>query len=178
MVLKMKFLTEEEGYVVSCGQLYRTFDGGENRETIPIETGFISSCTDFSWQGGDELFVSGTGQFLFKSEDNEQSWKNLVEGPINDFKSVYFLNEQQGFSGYGGIDGPSILRPTDGGLSWQHANNPDIFTYTPVSSFGFDSEANGWAAFTSNQIFETNDGGLFLTSTKGEIIKSTDYGSS
>ncbi len=201
MIRKMKFLTAEEGYIMSYGQLYRTIDGGEYWESLPIETGFISSCTDFSWQGGDELFVSGTGPVLFKSEDSGQSWENLVKGPINDFKSVYFLSEQQGFSGYGGIEGPTILRTTDGGQSWQQANYPDIFAYAPVSSFAFASESRGWAAFTSNQIFETNDGGLnwqlkqtgfenyyfnhitvstdgglFLTSTRGEIIKSTDNG--
>ena len=201
MIREMKFLTAEEGYIMSHGQLYRTFDGGEKWESIPMETGFISGCTDFSWQGGEELFVSGTGPVLFKSEDNGQSWKNLIEGPINDFRSAYFLNEEQGFIGYGGIEGPTILRTTDGGLNWQHANYNDIFAYTPVSSFGFASESKGWAAFTNNQFFETNDGGLnwqlkqtgfdnyyfkhvavsadgglFLTSTRGEIVKSTDDG--
>ncbi|MDY0086814.1 MAG: YCF48-related protein, partial [Bacteroidales bacterium] len=201
MIRKMKFITAEEGYIMSYGQLYRTFNGGENWEAIPIETGFISSCTDFSWQGGEALHVAGTGPFLMKSEDSGQSWENLVDGMINDFKSVYFLNEQQGFVGYGGIEGPTILRTTDGGLNWHHVNGPDFFAYAPVSSFAFASESKGWAAFTNNQIFETNDGGLnwqlkqtgfdnyyfnhitvsadgglFLTSTRGEIIKSTDDG--
>jgi len=201
MIKKIKFLTAEEGYIMSYGQLYRTFNGGENWEAIPIETGFISSCTDFSWQGGDELFVSGTGPVLFKSEDTGQSWKNLIEGPIKDFKSVYFLNEDQGFSGYGGIEGPTILYTVDGGESWSQSNHPFISGFSPVTAFAFASETTGWAVFSNNQIFETNDGGLnwqlkqtgfnnynfnhiaisadgglFLTSTKGEIVKSTDDG--
>jgi photosystem II stability/assembly factor-like uncharacterized protein len=201
MLKKMKFLTENEGYIMSFNNFYRTTDCGVSWDVIPIGSGYLSACTDFSWQGGDELVVSGWGPFLQKSEDSGQSWENLIDGTTSSLKSVFFLNEQQGFSGYGGVEGPSILRTTDGGLSWQHANHPVISSFSPVSSFAFASDVTGWAAFTNSQFFETNDGGLnwqlkqtgfddhffshitvsadgglFLTSTNGEVIKSTDDG--
>jgi len=201
MLKKMKFINENEGFIMSFSNLYSTVNGGESWDVIPVGSGYLSSCTDFSWHGSDDLVVTGWGPFLMKSEDSGQSWSNLVEGNTQNFKSVYFLNEQLGFVGYGGIEGPTILRTVDGGESWQQANHPFISTFSPVSAFAFESEALGWAVFTNNQIFETNDGGLnwqlkqtgfdnyyfkhiahsidgglFLTSADAEIIKSIDNG--
>ncbi len=93
-----------------------------------------------------------------------------------------------------------IWRTEDGGDTWQDANCEMTELFQPVESINFLTPLKGFAAFRSQQILQTTDGGLnwtlkdtgfpysfasvtispdgviFLTSLDAKMIKSTDGG--
>lgn len=201
-VEKMEFLNENDGFVMAYTRMYATHDGGQTWENYEIREIPLGRFWDFSAANESVLIAVGTGPMLMKSIDGGQNWVELVKGRVDDWKSVYFLDEEVGFVGAGRFEGAVIWRTDDGGDSWQDANCEMTELFHPVESINFVSPLKGYAAFRSPQVLQTTDGGLnwtlkdtgfpysfasivvspdgviYMTSLDAKMIKSTDDGES
>ena len=199
---KMKFLNENDGYVMTYKRLYITHDGGQTWENHEIKEFPFGRFMDFSAANASVLVAAGTGPMLMKSTDGGQNWTELVKGRTDSWQSIYFLDEEHGFVGTSKLGGAIIWRTEDGGNTWQDANCEMTELLKPLESINFLSPLKGFATVRGPQILQTTDGGLywtlkdtgfpyafanvsispdgviFLTALDAKMIKSTDGGES
>jgi photosystem II stability/assembly factor-like uncharacterized protein len=95
---------------------------------------------------------------------NAGSWEQQLSGINSDFHSVYFIDENTGWSvGDGGI----ILKTMDGGENWElqtSGTEEDLYCVFFVDS------AIGWVAGTHGAILKSTDGGINWTSQNSGTI--------
>ncbi len=134
------------GYINSG--FYRTSNGGATWQHTPNGA---SSIFDLYFINDLVGFGVGVGGQIWKSSDAGHSWQQLPHSTANDQFSVFFLNEQVGWT----VGANSGARTTDGGQTW--INMPDIPSYGMMVHFtGPDT---GYVVGNSGQTVRSVDGG-------------------
>lgn len=100
-------------------------------------------------------------------------WTTLNSGTTQYLNAIYFINSDTGFiGGNAGIITTTLLKTTDGGLSW---NSPSISTVNSIRSICFPSSQIGFLTTNSaSESFKTIDGGENWTSINTAIFNSGD----
>lgn len=152
--LDVWFRNEREGLVVGAfGMILRTVDGGGTWTPIldridnPGGHHYYSIC-----QAGPALFLAGEAGMLFRSDDFGASWtrqKTPYEG------SYFGLAANKTATVAFGLRGRAV-RSVDGGRNWELVTTPS------------KSALSGGGAFS--------DGSLWLVSSDGTVLYSTDGG--
>jgi photosystem II stability/assembly factor-like uncharacterized protein len=156
-------------------------DGGVTWSATPVENVsifdfyFVSSLVGVA-VGYDEE----NNRCVWRTSDGGASWTNVFNEENYYMNSVYFISENIGWAaGYydrAGLKEPSILKSTDGGLTWQ-----ENYRYTGISSDGetltdirFKNELEGYALSVHNYDLYTLDGGqTWNLVNDSEVISST-----
>ncbi len=95
------------------------------------------------------------------------TWRNpLPQG--NDLYAAWFVNQDKGFV-VGDIG--TVLKTTNGGLTWTITLLKDVNPYTHLSGICFPDENTGYIINSEEQIYKTTDGG----DTWDLIYTETDY---
>jgi len=150
--------------------LYETVDGGFNWDKISSE---FAEYTDLDFVNADEGFfierVENTlllPSSLFKTNDGGETWQFIdsICGYSQDSiifsrpEQIEFLDSNLGYvsyswSGAGGFNGRSLMKTTDGGLTWEIKSFPFYAYY-----FTFINENIGYAYLYNSDLYRTNDG--------------------
>lgn len=154
------------GYVNSG--FYRTTNGGATWQHTPNGA---SSIFDLYFINDLIGFGVGVGGQIWKSSDAGHSWQQLPHSTANDQFSVFFLNEQVGWT----VGANSGARTTDGGQTW--INMPDIPGYAMMVHFtGPDT---GYVVGNSGQTVRSVDGGAtwqnLMPSITNAVINDAAY---
>lgn len=95
----------------------------------------------------------GQNGIIMHTNDGGNSWEYQYNNPGRNFKSAYFINENEGWV----VGWSQIMHTIDGGVSWEDQTRPpfigdltDVYFINPDTGF-----LVGW----NNQIHRTSDGG-------------------
>ena len=132
----------------------------ENNFTKHINTGSFFTCRLILLKRAFLLFSALLfSHFLFAQKDSAEVLKTAV------LKGIWFTDNNNGYAvGYNG----TILKTTDGGVSWKTLNSGVTNSLFSVS---FSNVNNGLVCGANGIILKTNDGGLtWKTQNSGTIV--------
>ena len=100
-------------------------------------------------------------------------WTQINSGTTQGLNALYFLDSDNGFiGGNAGITSTTLLKTTDGGLSW---NSPNISTVNSIRSIQFTNTTNGFLSTSApSEGFKTIDGGNNWTAINTAIYNNGD----
>jgi photosystem II stability/assembly factor-like uncharacterized protein len=154
-------------FVIGVGNgnyfLLHSSGGGTSWDTAFQSTGYTFKQVQFVNENTG--FLSGGGNYFFKSTDGGENWELITVDPgIEELSvgNIYFTGIDTGFidGAVGGTNWHSILLKTiDGGLSWHEV----ITDYWGANKFFFINQDTGiticGAPWYSNFVSKTTDGG-------------------
>ncbi|MGD8627518.1 MAG: YCF48-related protein [bacterium] len=146
------FLDELNGWIVGYGgTIIRTMDGGLNWSAVASGTGDdLYGC---HFQAADRGWACGeNGTVIFW---NGTSWSAQTSGSSEHLLDVFFVNDDTGWMAGGG---QTVLKTTDGGLTWSPQTVPA--EASPFfKSVCFVDTLSGWVVGLNGTIIHTSDGG-------------------
>jgi photosystem II stability/assembly factor-like uncharacterized protein len=95
---------------------------------------------------------------MFKTTNAGTNWLPVSSGLPNKMFSIYFIDENTGWS-VGGPSAPKVIKSTNGGINWVLQSTPAT---TPLYSVMFADENTGWAVagyLGGETIIKTTNGG-------------------
>lgn len=161
------FINQSNGFVVggknapdSMFSIVRTLDGGYNWEVIKLENG--NPLNDVYFPSDSVGFCVGDNGTIYKTTSQGNDWtKLLLPSAIStiDFTSLYFFDNNNGMIVGGKKDQDSlqtIIRTSDGGLSWQILKNE---VGAKLLSIDFLDDNFGYVVGYHGVAYQTLDGG-------------------
>ena len=125
---------------------------------------------DVHFTDPDQAWAVGDSPFVAVTSNNWGSFQNY-RFPVDSvsMSGVQFLDKDFGFAAgrKTGSFATIILRTTDGGISWQERNLPDVCNTTQLLVMDFVTPSIGWAVQTcgvNTSIYKTTDSGLIWRS--------------
>lgn len=85
-----------------------------------------------------------------------QSWVAQSSGTTQNLNCVFFINKDTGYAGGNGIVNPTLLKTTNGGITWSTISFPSQYNLNKIY---FTSKDTGYALTQNTQLFKTTDGG-------------------
>lgn len=162
---KVKFVSENTGWILGYRGIFRTTDGGIN--WLASDTSSQNRYYSFYAYDKNLLFcykIYGSSAYgvINKSTDGGITWNSVVNDlPGLYFNSFWFLNSSTGFAIGDSLSLPIIRKTTDGGTTWQTVlklskdNDKDGY----FTSICFAGPKNGWALSFWGLVYQTTDGG-------------------
>ena len=149
-----------------------TNDGGRSwsRTALPrrddVQSLWFVSPTH-GWIAGAVADATDAGEpLLLETTDGGATWTARSAGRRG-FARVTFVDEQHGWLLQEGVDNRgSVLRTTDGGVSWQEAPLPGPSSAS-AADIAFADQDHGWVA--GDRIWETQDGGVTWTMSGAQV---------
>ena len=156
---------EFNGWTFTINKVYKVTNGGEN-----VDYQFTSDksiLADISALDSANAYAVGRNVSIFSTNDGGYTWQEISNGTRTDLYSVFFLNENDGWTG--GSE-QTLLSTHDGGRHW---NYHDVYasTYT-INDIQFINPDTGW--FVDGDVHMSTDGGLSWSQTTGWIYPITD----
>jgi photosystem II stability/assembly factor-like uncharacterized protein len=154
------FADETTGYAVghyydnsglNYGQVLKTTDAGESWQII--DNGQFEHLVSVYFTDVNVGYISGWNGKIYKTTNGGQFWDNLLNIPGTTLRDITFVNENTGFVAGEYIGTGSILKTTDGGISWN-----SVFEGSPVRGIHFVDENLGFAIL-SFAVLKTENGG-------------------
>ncbi len=104
--------------------------------------------------------ASTTTSFEISNLQWQQIDLTSVIGSFRDINTVFFYNQNLGWCAGGddGIQGPFILKTTDGGISWTEQQIPNLYYDSDFMDIKFISENEGFVV-SGGKLLYTSDGG-------------------
>jgi len=137
------------------------------------------------WKSSDNLdaiyfisattgWVGGANGRIFKTTDAGASWVEQTDTIVykGAFNCIYFFDAQNGYASGGNSNGTSIIKTTNGGLTWKALTHPTTSTYYDM--YWFD-QSSGIIVGSSSNYLITTDGGATWTNKTVPIAASTLY---
>ena len=210
----IEFINSDTGWIAGAisgsgddDLIFRTTDSGNSWELQPLSSGVVVRLFDIEFIKDTPNepvhgFLAGGLASVFRSNDYGITWEDLSgncgEG---NFWACSFADKNTGwFVGYQSTSNPAtIMRTTDGGMTFEAQINPTTNPVQPLRSVCFSNNQNGIAVGLVGTILFTSDGGtnwearpnsgyrwnsVFLSETgkawavgnSGRIAFSTDWG--
>jgi len=155
-VSKIEFVDDNTGFLVSRTTLLKTTNQGVNWVFIPVPSVGAMLDVSFPNQGTGYICANSGGRFL-KTTDGGNNW-SLMYTNIPNFGqySIDFNNANTGFiaGGWGNPSSTSIIKTTNGGLTW---------TVQLLSAAFFHQVKminNQEVIACGDKVFRTNNGGV------------------
>jgi photosystem II stability/assembly factor-like uncharacterized protein len=166
----IEFLNNDIGFLGTLNNaFFKTLDGGNTWNRVNNITPYPAAICGLDAVGTSTIYGCGayfTPAYIIKSTDSGASWNYIdMSAYANALVEIYFLNENIGFVSGRNNNGGTILKTTDGGITWT-----EIFNSNIVGEYV-------WKL----QILEANNNVIFgsvesVTPNLGKLIKSTDAG--
>lgn len=158
-VSKIKFIDENNGYVISNSDLFITQDGGQSWEESIITGPSSYSFTDISITENHSIYISSSVPGLWKSTDGGNNWENKFVGEIGNLTDITFVDDNLGYlCGYDNLNN-YVFKTEDGGQNWEESYSEQRTNASPIIRL------------------EITDLGHIISATLNRrIIKSTDQG--
>ncbi|MFZ4590376.1 MAG: protein kinase domain-containing protein [Ignavibacteria bacterium] len=148
------FLDVENGYIGSCGFIYKTNNGGMNWSKIDINVlrngnkinGLFFYNSNYGWGCSNE------GNIV-KTINGGESWQNVFTNFKDELYKIFFTNANTGWAvGFGGI----IIKSTDSGNSWVKQQSDTQFRLRDIL---FINDNTGWIVGEMGTLLKTTNGG-------------------
>lgn len=157
-VTRIHFFDQLQGFAMNNRQIFSTSDGGQTWNHVYVDPMYNVSInlSEYSWPDPQHGFFAGYGPSMIKTSDGGLTFDNLIEGPIDRYRTICFSDTLHGVvAGFNSVSG-SMVYTENGGDTWQQA----WFDSVPASigSVAFADNENGWAS-TGKVIYRTSDGG-------------------
>ncbi len=203
-VEEIEFLNPDEGRILNRNHLYTTNDGGQTwNDTYQNGTeNQYWTFSAFDCLPNETIYFAGNGPTLVKTTDLGLNFTSLIEGPTNNFNSIFFTDTLHGCVGGHKQFGmsPSIFYTEDGGANWLQASFDTTTFSTRIADLAFVNSQTGWAVGFGDTPCKTNDGGktwtykptgfdhyfkaisipdgqhIFIATYEGNVIMSDDQG--
>jgi photosystem II stability/assembly factor-like uncharacterized protein len=154
--------------------------GGVNWTSIqlPREGEFDSlfSVMDIKFINSNIGYVLGFFQLeckIWKTTNGGSTWATQTTGGANYLNTLYFIDENTGFSAGGSLNGEAV-KTTNGGATWQlvYQESPAVY------SIKFITPLKGFLGCEEGRVYKTSDGGntwTFALSDTGLDILSLNF---
>lgn len=152
------FPSDSVGYATAYyGAAHRTKDGGNTWELMNINT--LQYLNDINFLNVDTGYAVG-GSEVFRTVDGGDTWTSLDNPAQTSLYSIDFWDDNNGVAvGYN----YSIMRTTNGGLSWTYSYSWGVSQwYLDVQ---FTSSNTVYACSTTGAIIKSTNGGATWTNT-------------
>ncbi|MGK0254344.1 MAG: photosystem II stability/assembly factor-like uncharacterized protein [Mariniflexile sp.] len=166
----IEFLDENIGFLGTLnGKVFKTIDSGNIWTEITNISPNPSAICGLNTVGLSTIYGCGayfTPAHIIKSSDSGDTWQFIdMSAYANALVEIYFLTEDIGFVSGRNDNGATILKTTDGGVSWSEIYNSNI-----VGEY-----------FWKMQILESNSNVIFgsvssVSPNLGKLVKSIDGG--
>ncbi|NOU45584.1 MAG: T9SS type A sorting domain-containing protein [Bacteroidales bacterium] len=156
---KINFFNALEGRLMSYSKIYETSDGGLTWANYEVGSSWNSTLSDFSWIDINNCAVVGYGPEITITKDGGQTWESKIHGTIGLFRSIYFLDENHGFTGGIADYHPVILKTEDSGNTWTNAQIDFAPGEDQINTITFSSPTTGWATTYGPYAYKTTDAG-------------------
>src|SRR5690606_11679737 len=166
----IEFLNENIGFSGTLnGDFFKTNDGGDTWSIVPNISPNPPAICGLDAVGTSTIYGCGAyfmPAHIIKSTDSGDTWQFIdMSGYANALVEIYFLTEDIGFVSGRNDTGATILKTTDGGISWTELYNSNI-----VGEY-----------FWKLQVLESNTDIMFgsissVVPTLGKLVKSMDGG--
>lgn len=196
------FITKDSGIAVGdYGNIWYTYDGGQNWEAGPNDFYYTATSIDF-W---DSVGYMGTQNGLLRTEDYGNHWQNassnlpiyqvVATGPTHAYATMRYWNS----GSFNAMSPVRIMKTTNAGKSWDTIYAAPL-SYYYIKRISFPDDTTGYAIIDWGTVLKTTDGGkswkrlninmntkladvFFVTDSLGfvlgdEIRKTTDGGKS
>ncbi|MFL1011866.1 YCF48-related protein [Flavisericum labens] len=166
----IEFLNEDIGFLGTLNdKFFKTTDGGDNWTAVTNISPNPPAICGLNTVGTSTIYGCGayfTPAHIIKSTDSGNTWQFIdMSAYANALVEIYFLTEDIGFVSGRNDNGATILKTTDGGLTWSELYNSNI-----TGEY-----------FWKMQILESNPNVIFgsisaVNPNLGKLAKSTDGG--
>jgi photosystem II stability/assembly factor-like uncharacterized protein len=159
-LLKIVFLDEDNGYMLSDKYLLKTTDKGESWSLLQPTEHILRAMYFINRDTG---WVAGGEGVILKTIDGGINWEyqqmNSTEYAV--LTSLYFFDESTGWAAGNGLDirGGVILKTTDGGNNWELNFNDYNEDFIGFFSMSFNSPDSGWVVGLNGRMFNTTNRG-------------------
>ncbi|HMQ69476.1 MAG TPA: YCF48-related protein [Ignavibacteria bacterium] len=168
-LLSIDFVNNDLGYFGGFYQLLKkTTDGGQswNQIQLPVEGPFDDqfSIMDIKFINENTGYVLGFFQLeskIWKTTNGGANWITQTTGGANYLNTLFFLDENNGYSA-GGALGSEIIKTTDGGSNWQLV---EYYENPALSDIYFFDQTKGVAAGEDGCVLVSTNSGLNWTRT-------------
>lgn len=147
---------------------------------VNADTGFVIGTKSTSWTLIDFFQDSVPSEpvgMIMRTNDGGISWDTTCYSNFNDFSSVFFLNEREGWIlGHANNDSINLLKTIDGGDTWNF-----IKRAVPENCWEYSNKIyflNSNVGFLVGYfLFRTVDGGnsWYVIETNNQILKDIDF---
>ena len=176
-------ITGLTGYVVGdSGTILKTADSGKT--WTHLGNGITNNLYSVFFIDANTGFVVGDEGHILKTFDGGLNWSELTTGTTNQLNSVYFTDVNTGYAVGGHIDFShypydnigTILKTTDGGITWNTISS-DTLPYLQSVFFvnGNTGYAGGYRAAPGSQGW-IGDGVILKTIDGGTTWTESSYG--
>lgn len=148
--------------------MLRTTDGGDTwtAQQINNNLGVLMSVNTFP---NGEVFVVGDYSGVYHFDPQTNTWDSLGSpaGISGFYTGLEFPDPQNGFLLHHSLNGDTLYRTQNGGVSWSvvQGNIPFFSNFSPFSMHFFDAQ-HGIIAGFQGTLFQTTDGGNNWTDLK------------
>jgi photosystem II stability/assembly factor-like uncharacterized protein len=181
-----QFVSENSGWAMTNGSLYRTMDGGKTWALLPQKPEKDASFTSFFFINESrgwltavkrvfaERYGLGNSSVIMVTDDGGRSWKQQASFPNEvEITEIRFLDANEGLAvGAQVIDSkpPSnellVLKTSNGGNEWRNISEPAKAAI--MNEYGMANDAGNHVQWTSSSV-------LLLT-LYGKVIRTEDGG--
>jgi photosystem II stability/assembly factor-like uncharacterized protein len=157
-VTRIHFFDQLQGFAMNSRQIFLTSDGGQTWNHVFIDPMYEVSInlSEYSWPDPQHGYFAGSGPSLIKTSDGGLTYTNLIEGPIDRYRAIYFIDTLHGIVAGFNSAGSSMVYTENGGDTWQQASFDSVPAF--IGAVAFADNENGWAT-TGKGVYRTHDGG-------------------
>lgn len=157
-VQDLLFTTQQTGWLITQGDLYRTNDAGKGWEKVEVDQQHAVKRVYFR----NELkgWIVGEAGTIYSTNDRGQTWHKQNAKTKHDLIQIQFADALSGWvigvSSEGKAKERVFLTTRDGGETWRLIPSPESPT---IRAFSFVNDFLGWAIDREDNIVRTIDGG-------------------
>jgi len=170
--------TTEVWVVGDQGVLLHTTNSGSNWSQVStgFSDDFLSIC-----RNGSSLWIAGENEAIILSHDDGNSWQK-VHSTLGGkpARKIQFIDTSIGWALFSDSTGGSMVKSTDGGMSWSSLSGFPSTQASYFSDFEFVNEMQGWLlakdiSSDDDFLYKTIDGGSSWQRVDSETRTSSEY---
>lgn len=179
---KVRFATEQIGWIAGHNHLFRTTNGGQN---WAVQDTSIGSCDALAVvDANTAIFANWTGageksRGFRRTTDGGATW-TTADAEKNYYTDIEFPTASVGYASSGGTTGNARLvkKTTDGGATWTTISQNFPKGKYELTGIAFPDAQNGWTVTYDGFVYRTTNGGtdwIYQDSLGSNSFRDIDF---